>query len=54
MNNLSEISVREPLMLRGLNFSSLFQWLSNSMSSVSRSSLDAEIVLESPSGWAKI
>lgn len=54
MNILSQISVREPLPLKGLNFTSLFQWLSNSMSSVSRSSLDAEIVLESPSGWAKI
>lgn len=54
MRTLSSLSVRDPLMLRGLNFSSLFQWLSNSMSSVSRSSLDAEIVLESPSGWAKI
>ena len=54
MNILKQISVREPLPLKGLNFTSLFQWLSNSMSSVSRSSLDAEIALESPSGWAKI
>ena len=54
MNILSQISVREPLSLKGLNFTSLFQWLSNSMSNVSRSSLDAEIILESPSGWAKI
>ena len=54
MDTLSQISVREPLMLDGLNFAELFQWLSNSMSSVSRSSLDAEIVLESPTGWAKI
>ena len=54
MNILRQISVREPLSLKGLNFTSLFQWLSNSMSSVSRSSLDAEITLESPSGWAKI
>ncbi len=54
MDILREISVREPVSLKGLNFTSLFQWLSNSMSSVSRSSLDAEIALESPSGWAKI
>ena len=54
MNILRQISVREPLPLKGLDFTSLFQWLSNSMSSVSRSSLDAEITLESPSGWAKI
>ena len=54
MYKLKEISVREPLVLDGLNFSSLFQWLSNSMSSVSRSNLDAEVMLEAPSGWAKI
>lgn len=54
MDILRQISVRQPLPLQGLNFTSLFQWLSNSMSSVSRSSLDAEIALESPSGWAKI
>ncbi len=54
MEILKQISVREPLPLKGLNFTSLFQWLSNSMSSVSRSSLDAEVALESPSGWAKI
>ena len=54
MNKLNQISVREALQLKGLEFTSLFQWLSNSMSSVSRSSLDAEIVLEAPSGWAKI
>ena len=29
-------------------------WLSNSMCSVSRSTLDAEVVLEAPTGWAKI
>ncbi len=54
MEILKQISVREPLPLKGLNFTSLFQWLSNSMSSVSRSSLDAEVALESPNGWAKI
>lgn len=54
MEILKQISTREPLPLKGLNFASLFQWLSNSMSSVSRSSLDADVALESPSGWAKI
>lgn len=53
MDILRQISVRQPLPLQGLNFTSLFQWLSNSMSSVSRSSLDAEIALETPSGWVR-
>lgn len=51
---LNQISVREALTLQGLNFTALFQWLSNSMCSVSRSTLDAEIILEAPTGWAKI
>lgn len=51
---LNRISVREALTLNGLNFTALFQWLSNSMCSVSRSTLDAEVVLEAPKGWAKI
>ncbi|MCR5266461.1 MAG: VWA domain-containing protein [Cyanobacteria bacterium RUI128] len=54
MEALAEISQREPLYLNGLNFTGLFQWLSNSMSSVSHSSPEAEILLESPSGWAKL
>lgn len=54
MDILRQISVRQPLKLDGLKFTELFQWLSNSMSSVSRSSLDADIALETPSGWAKI
>lgn len=54
MNKLTQMSAREPKELDGLNFTSLFQWLSNSMSSVSRSSVGAEVVLDSTSGWAKI
>lgn len=53
MNILKQISDREPLMLDGLNFAGLFQWLSNSMSSVSRSSTD-EVVALTPPGWAKV
>ena len=53
-DTLNRISVRKALPLKGLNFTSLFQWLSNSMCSVSRSTLNAEVALESPIGWAKI
>ncbi len=54
MDILRQISVRQPLKLVGLKFTELFQWLSNSMSSVSRSMPEDEITLEAPSGWAKI
>ena len=54
IHTLNRISDREALTLKGLNFTALFQWLSNSMCSVSRSTLDTEVVLESPKGWAKI
>jgi len=52
MEILKQLSAREPLKLRGLDFRSLFQWLSNSMRSVSRSTPGTEVPLESPSGWA--
>ncbi|MCI0560360.1 MAG: VWA domain-containing protein [Nitrososphaera sp.] len=57
MNVLRQISVREPLKLRGLRFRDLFQWLSNSMKSVSRSALDEEVRLDNPTvpgGWASV
>ena len=45
MDILKQISVREPLMLKGLDFTSLFQWLSNSMSTVSNSQENEQINL---------
>jgi uncharacterized protein YegL len=54
MDILKQISARDPLKLRGLDFRSLFQWLSNSMRSVSRSTPGTEVPLESPAGWASV
>ena len=56
MDLLTEISPRRPLMLKGLEFSSMFVWLSQSMSRVSRSRTDDEITLDTEGlqDWAAI
>jgi uncharacterized protein YegL len=55
---LKQIAVREPILLQGLKFRSLFQWLSNSMKSVSRSMPGDQVQLKNPKdgpeGWAQI
>ena len=57
MERLKQLSVREPLRLKGLQFRSLFQWLSNSQQSVSRSTPGDKVLLlppTTPDGWAEV
>ena len=56
METLTDISPRRPLMLQGLEFQSMFVWLSQSMSRVSASRTDDEITLDTDGlkDWAAI
>jgi uncharacterized protein YegL len=55
---LQQISPRTPIKLRGLAFRELFQWLSNSLSTVSKSKVGDVLQLPAPDttpkGWATI
>jgi uncharacterized protein YegL len=54
---LKQISTRAPLMLKGVMFREMFQWLSTSLKSVSQSSPTDELPLRNPAapeGWAKV
>ncbi len=56
MNTLSQIAppMRPPLMLNGLDFRSMFLWLSDSMVRVSSSTVGGDMVALPPVGWGQI
>ena len=56
MGILAQIAAgeRPPVSLDGLKFREMFQWLSSSMSQVSRAEVDAAVPLQAPIGWTSV
>ncbi len=57
MDILAQLTSREPLKLQELRFRDLFKWLSNSLTSVSKSQVGTQVPLENPAGpngWGSV
>ena len=54
METLKQISVREPMKLKGLMFKEFFMWLSASMKMVSSKNPGSNITLLPPQGWTEL
>lgn len=54
MNILSQLSNRQPVRLRELNFREMFVWLSTSLTNVSHSNPSDEVPLQTPLGWGQV
>jgi uncharacterized protein YegL len=53
MTRLSQMVVRTPVKLIGLNFVEMFVWLSRSTQAVSHAQIDEQIALPPP-GWGTV
>ena len=54
LQTLAQISPRQPLKLRGLNFREMFLWLSSSLTSTSHSTPGDQVLLPPPTGWGTV
>ncbi|KHG42749.1 MULTISPECIES: VWA domain-containing protein [Aphanizomenon] len=54
MNTLQKISLRPPVILKGLDFNNMFIWLSQSMSRVSSAKVSSGMTDLPPLTWAKV
>jgi uncharacterized protein YegL len=54
LNTLAQLSLRQPLHLKELNFRDMFVWLSTSLTNVSHSTTTQEVPLQSPLSWGQV
>lgn len=54
MNRLAQLTVRQPVKLKGLKFGEMFVWLSASMQTISHSEVNDVMVGLQPIGWGHV